>query len=248
MAAFRKQGARGTSSVRRSLDTLLQGRRSLHAQTPSRTGTQLLIGKRSVSPLPTGIFAYMNYRVPRTRKEIFETLIKGLQRLEYRGYDSAGRPCRFPVAMMLPSHLKTVEKPKEDTGQKQSATHVPHGCLCVPLLPRSGSSGGEGRVGVMCGRFLFRCITIVAFCSFAPFSHSCHAFRHPTLLLTIFLSSCAAPHWVALSELRPPRPGWWALGLFLVFNDATLGARQGSFHVPVGAHQEASRRGGIVRL
>ncbi|XP_028574045.1 glutamine--fructose-6-phosphate aminotransferase [isomerizing] 2 isoform X2 [Podarcis muralis] len=37
-----------------------------------------------------GIFAYLNYRVPRTRKEIFETLIKGLQRLEYRGYDSAG--------------------------------------------------------------------------------------------------------------------------------------------------------------
>ncbi|XP_036773722.2 glutamine--fructose-6-phosphate aminotransferase [isomerizing] 2 isoform X5 [Manis pentadactyla] len=37
-----------------------------------------------------GIFAYMNYRVPRTRKEIFETLIRGLQRLEYRGYDSAG--------------------------------------------------------------------------------------------------------------------------------------------------------------
>uniref|UniRef100_A0A4W3HG99 glutamine--fructose-6-phosphate transaminase (isomerizing) n=1 Tax=Callorhinchus milii TaxID=7868 RepID=A0A4W3HG99_CALMI len=37
----------------------------------------------------TGIFAYLNYKVPRTRKEIFETLIKGLQRLEYRGYDSA---------------------------------------------------------------------------------------------------------------------------------------------------------------
>uniref|UniRef100_A0A669CZ55 glutamine--fructose-6-phosphate transaminase (isomerizing) n=1 Tax=Oreochromis niloticus TaxID=8128 RepID=A0A669CZ55_ORENI len=35
-----------------------------------------------------GIFAYLNYRVPRTRKEIFETLVKGLQRLEYRGYDS----------------------------------------------------------------------------------------------------------------------------------------------------------------
>jgi hypothetical protein len=47
-------------------------------------------------PLSTGIFAYMNYRVPRTRKEIFETLIKGLQRLEYRGYDSAGRCCRSP--------------------------------------------------------------------------------------------------------------------------------------------------------
>uniref|UniRef100_A0A665VD35 glutamine--fructose-6-phosphate transaminase (isomerizing) n=1 Tax=Echeneis naucrates TaxID=173247 RepID=A0A665VD35_ECHNA len=34
------------------------------------------------------IFAYLNYRVPRTRKEIFETLVRGLQRLEYRGYDS----------------------------------------------------------------------------------------------------------------------------------------------------------------
>ncbi|XP_041845812.1 glutamine--fructose-6-phosphate aminotransferase [isomerizing] 2 [Melanotaenia boesemani] len=37
-----------------------------------------------------GIFAYLNYRVSRTRKEIYETLVKGLQRLEYRGYDSAG--------------------------------------------------------------------------------------------------------------------------------------------------------------
>uniref|UniRef100_A0A8C5G8D1 Glutamine--fructose-6-phosphate aminotransferase [isomerizing] 1 n=1 Tax=Gouania willdenowi TaxID=441366 RepID=A0A8C5G8D1_GOUWI len=36
------------------------------------------------------IFAYLNYQVPRTRKEIFEMLVKGLQRLEYRGYDSAG--------------------------------------------------------------------------------------------------------------------------------------------------------------
>uniref|UniRef100_A0A3Q3LPP6 glutamine--fructose-6-phosphate transaminase (isomerizing) n=1 Tax=Mastacembelus armatus TaxID=205130 RepID=A0A3Q3LPP6_9TELE len=41
-------------------------------------------------PWLKGIFAYLNYRVPRTRKEIFETLVKGLQRLEYRGYDSAG--------------------------------------------------------------------------------------------------------------------------------------------------------------
>lgn len=37
-----------------------------------------------------GIFAYLNYRVPRKRRDIFETLVKGLQRLEYRGYDSAG--------------------------------------------------------------------------------------------------------------------------------------------------------------
>ncbi|KAM9795665.1 glutamine--fructose-6-phosphate aminotransferase [isomerizing] 2 [Neosynchiropus ocellatus] len=37
-----------------------------------------------------GIFAYLNHLVPHTRKEIFEILVKGLQRLEYRGYDSAG--------------------------------------------------------------------------------------------------------------------------------------------------------------
>uniref|UniRef100_A0A8C4QQF3 glutamine--fructose-6-phosphate transaminase (isomerizing) n=1 Tax=Eptatretus burgeri TaxID=7764 RepID=A0A8C4QQF3_EPTBU len=38
----------------------------------------------------TGIFAYLNYNVPRTRHEILCMLVKGLQRLEYRGYDSAG--------------------------------------------------------------------------------------------------------------------------------------------------------------
>ncbi|XP_076318123.1 glutamine--fructose-6-phosphate aminotransferase [isomerizing] 2-like isoform X2 [Tachypleus tridentatus] len=37
-----------------------------------------------------GIFAYLNYLEPRTRREILEFLIKGLQRMEYRGYDSAG--------------------------------------------------------------------------------------------------------------------------------------------------------------
>ncbi|CAI5650745.1 unnamed protein product [Oreochromis niloticus] len=36
-----------------------------------------------------GIFAYLNYHVPRTRREILEILLKGLRRLEYRGYDSA---------------------------------------------------------------------------------------------------------------------------------------------------------------
>ncbi|KAG8180095.1 hypothetical protein JTE90_027874 [Oedothorax gibbosus] len=37
-----------------------------------------------------GIFAYLNYLEPKTRREILECLIRGLQRLEYRGYDSAG--------------------------------------------------------------------------------------------------------------------------------------------------------------
>lgn len=38
----------------------------------------------------TGIFAYLNYNIPRTKKEILQILIGGLRRLEYRGYDSAG--------------------------------------------------------------------------------------------------------------------------------------------------------------
>uniref|UniRef100_A0A0B7ATD1 glutamine--fructose-6-phosphate transaminase (isomerizing) n=1 Tax=Arion vulgaris TaxID=1028688 RepID=A0A0B7ATD1_9EUPU len=37
-----------------------------------------------------GIFAYLNYLVPVTRREILDILINGLKRMEYRGYDSAG--------------------------------------------------------------------------------------------------------------------------------------------------------------
>ncbi|XP_043195651.1 glutamine--fructose-6-phosphate aminotransferase [isomerizing] 2-like isoform X2 [Amphibalanus amphitrite] len=37
-----------------------------------------------------GIFAYLNHLTPKDRKEVFQILIQGLQRLEYRGYDSAG--------------------------------------------------------------------------------------------------------------------------------------------------------------
>ncbi|XP_022651228.1 glutamine--fructose-6-phosphate aminotransferase [isomerizing] 1-like isoform X2 [Varroa destructor] len=37
-----------------------------------------------------GIFAYLNYLEPKTQKEILECLVRGLKRLEYRGYDSAG--------------------------------------------------------------------------------------------------------------------------------------------------------------
>lgn len=40
--------------------------------------------------ISVGIFGYLNYLQPRTRQYILEALVKGLQRLEYRGYDSAG--------------------------------------------------------------------------------------------------------------------------------------------------------------
>lgn len=37
-----------------------------------------------------GIFGYCNYLVERSREDIIDTLVEGLQRLEYRGYDSTG--------------------------------------------------------------------------------------------------------------------------------------------------------------
>lgn len=37
-----------------------------------------------------GIFGYINHGVPRSKSEILDLLVKGLKRLEYRGYDSAG--------------------------------------------------------------------------------------------------------------------------------------------------------------
>jgi glucosamine--fructose-6-phosphate aminotransferase (isomerizing) len=39
---------------------------------------------------PSGIFGYINYLVEKDRKFILKTLVNGLKRLEYRGYDSAG--------------------------------------------------------------------------------------------------------------------------------------------------------------
>jgi len=44
----------------------------------------------SLSLVMCGIFAYLNYQTPCSRKQIADILINGLRRLEYRGYDSAG--------------------------------------------------------------------------------------------------------------------------------------------------------------
>lgn len=38
-----------------------------------------------------GIFAYLNFLTPKTRQEVIDILLKGLKRMEYRGYDSAGK-------------------------------------------------------------------------------------------------------------------------------------------------------------
>ncbi|XP_056456128.1 glutamine--fructose-6-phosphate aminotransferase [isomerizing] 2-like [Gadus chalcogrammus] len=55
-----------------------------------------------------GIFAYLNHEVPRTRKEIFETLVNGLRRLEYRGYDSAGVAVDGPNKLMTDLNSKAI--------------------------------------------------------------------------------------------------------------------------------------------
>lgn len=47
-----------------------------------------------------GIFAYLNFLTPKTRSEIIDVLIKGLQRMEYRGYDSAGHFVHPELAMI----------------------------------------------------------------------------------------------------------------------------------------------------
>ena len=53
-----------------------------------------------------GIFAYLNHLEAKTRKEILRILIKGLQRLEYRGYDSAGT-----LFLFISRYKRTFETP-----------------------------------------------------------------------------------------------------------------------------------------
>lgn len=42
-----------------------------------------------------GTFAYINFLTEKKRSEILEILLNGLARLEYRGYDSAGKAVFF---------------------------------------------------------------------------------------------------------------------------------------------------------
>lgn len=61
-----------------------------------------------------GIFAYLNYLTPKTRKEILDLLINGLKRLEYRGYDSAGigidgNSCNQVILVKKPGKVKALE-------------------------------------------------------------------------------------------------------------------------------------------
>jgi len=55
-----------------------------------------------------GIFAYLNFLTPKSRQEILEIILNGLQRLEYRGYDSAGIAIdggNGPVSITTPTRI-----------------------------------------------------------------------------------------------------------------------------------------------
>uniref|UniRef100_A0A0A9ZB19 glutamine--fructose-6-phosphate transaminase (isomerizing) n=1 Tax=Lygus hesperus TaxID=30085 RepID=A0A0A9ZB19_LYGHE len=59
-----------------------------------------------------GIFAYLNYLTPKSRKEVLEILVNGLKRLEYRGYDSAGVAIDGPDPKAMLTIVKAIGKVK----------------------------------------------------------------------------------------------------------------------------------------
>jgi glutamine---fructose-6-phosphate transaminase (isomerizing) len=79
-----------------------------------------------------GIFGYLNYGTPRSRKFLSETLINGLHRLEYRGYDSAGfsvddeegRPEIFKVKGNVEALSKLAEEKAMDNPDHTYDNHV----------------------------------------------------------------------------------------------------------------------------
>ena len=62
-----------------------------------------------------GIFGYYHFRVSRSRRYIFDVLLAGLRRLEYRGYDSAG--------------LSVSQAAEESNVSSLSNDHEQSGCL-----------------------------------------------------------------------------------------------------------------------
>lgn len=69
------------------------------------------------SSVASGIFAYLNYLVSQKRLYVLETLINGLKRLEYRGYDSAGACLGGGACVHVPVELLGAK-----TGQLRSDT------------------------------------------------------------------------------------------------------------------------------
>ncbi|GAA5956430.1 hypothetical protein JCM8115_001719 [Rhodotorula mucilaginosa] len=84
-----------TPSTTRSTSLVIVGpgaaRGSALAATTERVELAHRLGDDAINPAKMcGIFAYASFLCERDRRFVLETLINGLQRMEYRGYDSAG--------------------------------------------------------------------------------------------------------------------------------------------------------------
>ena len=80
-----------------------------------------------------GIFAYLNYLTAVDRQTIADILTNGLKRLEYRGYDSAGKILLFSPSLPLHTYiLLNKKKPKNICGfHCQIFPHVQTNWECV---------------------------------------------------------------------------------------------------------------------
>ncbi|SCU92287.1 LAFA_0F09296g1_1 [Lachancea sp. 'fantastica'] len=78
-----------------------------------------------------GIFGYCNYLVEKSRGEVIDTLVEGLQRLEYRGYDSTGiaidgdEPDSTLIYKQI-GKVAALEKEIEKQQPEREATFVSH--------------------------------------------------------------------------------------------------------------------------
>lgn len=112
-----------------------------------------------------GIFGYLNYGTPRNRKYLCETLVNGLHRLEYRGYDSAGfsvdseggKPEIYRVKGNVDALDKLAKEKALDEPDRLFDKHVgiahtrwsTHGkCIYPPLLTVAFSNNLKGEPAV----------------------------------------------------------------------------------------------------
>ncbi|SCV01497.1 LAME_0G16578g1_1 [Lachancea meyersii CBS 8951] len=78
-----------------------------------------------------GIFGYCNYLVEKSRGEVIDTLVEGIQRLEYRGYDSTGIAIDGdePDSTLIYRHIGKVAALEQEIERQQpqrEATFVSH--------------------------------------------------------------------------------------------------------------------------